>query len=240
MKVIGFIPSRYSSIRLKAKPLALILGKTMIERVYENVKLSKKLDDLFVLTDDERIAKVVESFGGKFIFTSKDCNSGTERIISVLDSFDCDIALNVQGDEPLVNSLDIDSLVEVFKDENVKIATLIQNISDNIDNSNIVKVVLDNEKNGIYFSRAPIPYNRDNLENVKYYKHIGIYAYRAEVLKKFKNMHSTLDNIEKLEQLKFLENGYKIRTVETNNSYISIDIKEDLERLEKFLQNNKK
>lgn len=237
MKVIGFIPSRYGSTRLKAKPLSLILGKTMINRVYENVRLSKKLDDLFILTDDERIANVVENFGGKVIYTNKDCNSGTERIISVLDSFDCDIVINIQGDEPLVNSNDIDALIDAFSDQNVNVATLIQRIDNSLDNPNVVKVVLDNDKNAIYFSRYPVPYNRDNIKDIKYYKHIGIYAYKVSVLKKFKDMHGVLDNIEKLEQLRFLENGYKIKTVETNNTYISIDVEEDLKKVENFLQN---
>jgi 3-deoxy-manno-octulosonate cytidylyltransferase (CMP-KDO synthetase) len=243
MKIIGFIPSRYGSTRLAAKSLAKIDGKTMVERVFSNVKKSRKLDDVIILTDDKRIADVIDSFNGRFEMTSKDCNSGTDRIISVLDKIDCDIAVNIQGDEPLVHSEDIDKLVSVFEDENVDIATLIRKIDkkEHINNSNVVKVVLDKDNNGIYFSRANIPFNRDNIDGIQYYQHIGIYAYRKEILKKFNDMESKiLENIEKLEQLRFLENGYKIRTVETENVYISVDVKDDLEAVEKFIKENQK
>jgi 3-deoxy-manno-octulosonate cytidylyltransferase (CMP-KDO synthetase) len=195
------------------------------------------------LTDDKRISDVIESFDGKFEMTSKDCNSGTDRIISVLDKINCDIAVNIQGDEPLVHSDDIDKLVSAFEDETVEIATLIRKIDkkEHINNPNVVKVVLDKDNNGIYFSRANIPFNRDNIDGIQYYQHIGIYAYRKEILKKFNDMESKiLENIEKLEQLRFLENGYKIRTVETENVYISVDVKDDLEAVEKFIKENQK
>ncbi|MDR0676861.1 MAG: 3-deoxy-manno-octulosonate cytidylyltransferase [Elusimicrobiota bacterium] len=242
MKVIGFIPSRYGSTRFLAKSLAKIDGKTMIEMVYSNVKSSKKLDDLIVLTDDERIARVVANFNGKFEMTDKNCNSGIDRIISVLDKFDCDIVVNIQGDEPLANAEDIDKLLPLFKDETINVTTLVRKINEKnfIEDPNIVKVVLDGENNGIYFSRATIPFNRDNVEKITYYQHIGIYAYRKKVLKKFVEMKSrNLENIEKLEQLRFLENGYKIKTVETQNIYMSVDTKDDLESVQKFILKQK-
>ncbi len=240
MKIIGFIPARYGSTRLHAKALAKINGKTMIERVYTNSAKSKELEKVVVLTDNDLIANEVKNFGGNVAMTSENCNSGTERIISILNDFDFDVALNIQGDEPLVNSEDLDNLSRVFLNEkDVNIATLIRKIeaheAESVKNPNCVKVVLDAWQNAIYFSRANIPYNRDNID-VTYYQHIGIYAYKKEVLQKFDKFESKiLENIEKLEQLRFLENGYKIKTVLTKNKYVSVDVKEDLEAVEKAL-----
>ena len=240
MKTIGFIPSRYGSTRLKAKALANIAGKPMVEWVYANAKAAKNLDDVIILTDDERIADAVKKFGGKFEMTDPSCNSGTERILSVLDKFHCDIAINIQGDEPLVKAADLDRLVEgLVKSKDAPVATLITKIHDKslVQNPNVVKVVLDNWNNGIYFSRANIPFDRDNTGTVQYFQHIGIYAYKTEILKKFNSLEGKiLENIEKLEQLRFLENGYKIKTVETENTYISVDIADDLDAVEKYLR----
>jgi 3-deoxy-manno-octulosonate cytidylyltransferase (CMP-KDO synthetase) len=240
MKTIGFIPSRYGSTRLKAKALSIIAGKPMVEWVYTNAKKAKNLDDVIILTDDERIAEVVKNFGGKYEMTDPACNSGTERILSVLDKFVCDIAINIQGDEPLVQSADLDSLVDgLVNSQDAPVATLIRKIKDNalVINPNVVKVVLDNWNNGIYFSRANIPFDRDNSGIVQYFQHIGIYAYKTDVLKKFNSFEGkTLENIEKLEQLRFLENGYKIKTVETENTYISVDIADDLDAVERYLR----
>jgi len=239
MKTIGFIPSRYGSTRLKAKALSIIAGKSMVEWVYTNAKKAKNLDDVIILTDDERIADAVKNFGGKYEMTDPSCNSGTERILSVLDKFECDIAINIQGDEPLVQADDLDRLVDgLVNSKDAPVATLITKIKNKefINNPNVVKVVLDNWDNGIYFSRANIPFDRDNTGNVQYFQHIGIYAYKKDILQKFNSFEGkTLENIEKLEQLRFLENGYKIKTVETDNTYISVDIADDLEAVERYL-----
>jgi len=236
MKVLGFIPSRYGSVRFKAKALALIAGKPMVQWVYENAKKATKLDDLFILTDDERIATVCQNFGGKFIMTDPACKSGTERILSVINDLDCDIALNIQGDEPLVKSADLDNLIASFTDSSVLISTLVKKIPAPKENPNIVKVVKDVFDNAIYFSRSTIPFNRDNLANLEYFQHIGIYAYTKTILQKFNDLKGqNLEKIEMLEQLRFLENGYKIRTVETQNTYIGVDTEEDAKEVAKII-----
>lgn len=239
-RIIGVIPARYASTRLPGKPLAMIHGKPMIQRVWERVSQSKYIDLVIVATDDVRITRTVFRFGGEFAMTSAKHKSGTDRIYEAVKDIECDIVVNIQGDEPFINPDDIDKAIKpllVFKD--IGVSTLcceIKNKND-IDDPNVVKVILDKDDNAIYFSRLPIPYKRKANEKIQYYKHIGLYAFKKNFLTQYVNMkQSTLEKAEKLEQLRILENGEKIRVIKTNYDSISIDTKEDLIRINK---NNK-
>ena len=244
MKAIGVIPARWGSTRFEGKVLADLMGKPVIQHVWEAAKKAKALDDLVVACDDERIMKVVEGFGGKAVYTSVDQPSGTDRLAEVVNPLDVKIAVNIQGDEPLVKSVMIDSLVMALEDEkNAQMATMAKMIEDDAEltNSNVVKVVFDKNGYAIYFSRYAIPYNRTNTPDKDdkrpvYYKHIGMYAFTKDFLFTFRNLpKSALENAEKLEQLRVLENGYKIKVVETKLDTIGIDRPEDLRRAEEAL-----
>jgi len=248
-KVIGVIPARYSSTRFPGKPLVDILGKPMIQWVYENAMGSKLLDFLIVATDDERIYNVVKSFGGNVIMTPSDIQTGTDRVAYVLNEFDADIVANIQGDEPLLTSEMIDRAIEPFLNgEKVDISTLAVKINDVdlIFNPNVVKVVFDKDKIALYFSRSPIPFCRD-AKNEKdwlrlgnFYKHIGLYVYSRESLLRFVSLRrSLLEEIEKLEQLRALENGFRIKVVISESDTIGVDTPEDVEKVVAFLKNKK-
>jgi 3-deoxy-manno-octulosonate cytidylyltransferase (CMP-KDO synthetase) len=248
-KVIGVIPARYSSKRFPGKPLVDILGKPMIQWVYENAMGSKLLDFLIVATDDERIYNVVKSFGGNVIMTPSDIQTGTDRVAYVLNEFDADIVANIQGDEPLLTSEMIDRAIEPFlNSEKVDISTLAVKINDVdlIFNPNVVKVVFDKDKIALYFSRSPIPFCRD-AKNEKdwlrlgnFYKHIGLYVYSRESLLRFVSLRrSSLEEIEKLEQLRALENGFRIKVVISESDTIGVDTPEDVEKIVAFLKNKK-
>lgn len=240
MKAIGVIPARWGATRFEGKILANLLGKPVIQHVWENAKRAKTLDDLIVACDDERILKVVEAFGGKAIYTSPDQPSGTDRIAEVVNPLDVDIAVNIQGDEPLIKPIMIDSLVLALEDEKIAhMATIIKKIDDQeeLTNSNVVKVVIDKNGYALYFSRYAIPYNRTGETDPKkrpvYYKHIGLYAYTKDFLFTLRSLSvSLLENAEKLEQLRVLENGYKIKTVETKFDTVGIDRPDDLKKAE--------
>ncbi|MCX5680116.1 MAG: 3-deoxy-manno-octulosonate cytidylyltransferase [Candidatus Omnitrophica bacterium] len=240
MKAIGVIPARWGATRFEGKVLANLLGKPVIQHVWENARKAKTLDDLIVACDDERILKAVESFGGKAVYTSPNQPSGTDRLAEVINPMDVDIAVNIQGDEPLVKPIMIDNLVLALKDEKVaQMATMIKKIDDEseLTNSNVVKVVIDKNGYALYFSRYSIPYNRtgesDEKKRPTYFKHIGLYAFTKDFLFTFRNLpKSSLENAEKLEQLRVLEYGYKIKTVETKFDTIGIDRPEDLKRAE--------
>jgi 3-deoxy-manno-octulosonate cytidylyltransferase (CMP-KDO synthetase) len=242
MKTIGVIPARLGSTRLKAKVLMPIAGKPMIQHVWERSKKSKKLDGLLIACDDDEIIKTANSFGAKAVLTRKDHPSGTDRIAEAVAKLDVDVVINIQGDEPLIHPSIIDDLIDVFdKNKDCVMATVIKPIraKEELDNPNIVKVVVDNQKDAIYFSRAVIPYNRDqkSLGELKYYKHLGIYGYRKSFLMMFKDLKkSYLEQVEQLEQLRALEAGYKIKTVVTEHETISVDTKEDLARVEAALK----
>jgi 3-deoxy-manno-octulosonate cytidylyltransferase (CMP-KDO synthetase) len=242
MKIVGIIPARLGSTRLKAKVLMPIAGKPMIQHVWERSKKSQKLHDLIIACDDEEILKVASSFKAKAVLTRKDHPSGTDRIAEAVAPLDVDVVINIQGDEPLIHPSIIDDLAEVFmKDQDCPMATVIKPIQakEELDNPNIVKVVIDNQNNAIYFSRAAIPYNRDQkpFNDLKFYKHLGIYGYRKSFLMKFKDLKkSYLEQVEQLEQLRALEAGFKIKTVVTTHETISVDTKEDLARVEAALQ----
>ena len=243
MKTIGVIPARWGATRFEGKVLANLLGKPVVQHVWENAKRAKTLDDLIVACDDERILKVVQGFGGKAIYTSPDQPSGTDRLAEVVNPLDVDIAVNIQGDEPLIKPIIIDNLVIALQNEKVaQMATVIKKVEDDseLTNSNVVKVVIDKNGYALYFSRYAIPYNRtggrDEKKKPVYFKHIGLYAFTKDFLFTFRNLpKSSLENAEKLEQLRVLEYGYKIKTVETNMDTIGVDTPEDLKRAEEAL-----
>lgn len=237
-KIIAVIPARYQSSRFPGKPLAMIAGKMMIERVYERVKEVPEIQEVLVATDDIRIFDVVTAFGGKAVMTGE-CSCGTERVYETVRDIACDIVINVQGDEPLIQKEMIQDLIITFADKDVCMATLKKKITeqDDINNPNIVKVITDKNNNALYFSRCPIPYNRNESKTI-YYKHIGIYGYTKKFLKKYVKMQRTeLEKSENLEQLRVLENGFDIRVRETLYESIGVDLPEHIERVERALKN---
>ena len=243
MKAIGIIPARWDSQRFEGKVLAELSGKPMIQHVWERAKESRILDDLIIATDREEVIKVAESFGGKAVYTSKDQPSGTDRITEVVNPIDVEIVVNIQGDEPLIHHTMIDDLVNVLlENTQIPMATVIKKIMDKEEflNPNVVKVVIDKDAYALYFSRSPIPYERrkEMGEHSQYcYKHIGIYAYTKDFLFTYTNLpKSRLEDIEKLEQLRALENGYKIKTIETEFDTIGVDTPEDLKKVEELLK----
>lgn len=240
MRTIGVIPSRYASTRFPGKPLIQIAGKSMIRRVYEQVSKSKSIDYVVVATDDQRIVEEVKSFGGEYILTSSIHQSGTDRcaeVISKLPNFD--IIINIQGDEPFINPAQIDLIANCFEDATVQLATLIKIITDaeELFNTNIPKVVINASEEAIYFSRQTIPYLRgteknDWINHHQFYKHIGIYGYtKSTLLAITKLKPSSLELAENLEQLRWLENGYKIKTKITSLETLAIDTPEDLNKI---------
>lgn len=246
MKVLGVIPARYASTRFPGKPLVSIDGKSMIRRVYEQALKAEKLDQVVVATDDSRILNHVNDFGGEVVMTSSHHLNGTSRCQEVLESITSDdpllkfdVVVNIQGDEPFINPQQIDKVANLFNDPLVEIGTLAKKIAKTEDlfNPNSVKVIFGKKKNAIYFSRQTIPFLRDIpekdwVEKFNFYKHIGIYGYRAEVLNKIiKLKPSQFEEAEKLEQLRWLENGYKIGVEITEFEGVSIDTPDDLSKL---------
>jgi len=243
-KVAGIIPSRYGSTRLPGKALKPICGKPMIQRVYERAKLAQHLTSVTVATDDERIARVVEAFGGNFVMTSPDHPSGTDRLAEAVLGIDAEIIVNVQGDQPFLDPLMIDEAVQPLLDEpDLQMSTLMHPIAREEDLSDpaVVKVVTNQNGDALYFSRSLIPYPRYNIEH-KVYEHVGLYVYRKEFLLKLALLPPTLlERIESLEQLRVLEHGYAIRVIETrvhDNAFsgFSVDTEDDLVRAEAMLR----
>ena len=233
MKSICVIPARYSSTRLPGKPLKDICGKPMICRVYERAKLAKSVAEVIVATDDNRIFDAVEKNSGQAIMTRADHKTGTDRLAEVAEKFpDVEVIVNVQGDEPLIEPTLIDELIDEFvKDKNLQMATVATELTDadEMKNPNNVKVVIDKNNDALYFSRSLIPYPR-NVGKSKVFKHIGIYAYRRNFLLDYAKMTSTpLEQSESLEQLRALENGFKIRVIKSSCRFIGVDTAEDLE-----------
>ena len=241
MKFLGVIPSRYASTRLEGKPLKDICGHTMVEWVYKRA-LKSKLDGVVVATDDERIVDEVKSFGGNVILTRKDHINGTSRIAEVCETYiDYDVIVNIQGDEPLIEPDMINSIIDSFVEDNtIPMSTLKYKLTDmaEIENPNAVKVVTDKNDFAIYFSRSVIPYPR-NLNMDNYYKHVGIYGYKRDFVMEYAKMASTpLELSESLEQLRVLENGYKIKVLETPYKIIGVDTQEELERVREYITKN--
>lgn len=238
-RVIGVIPARFGSSRFEGKPLVDIKGKSMIHLVYEQASKCESLESVVVATDDARIESAVNAFGGKVVMTSSDHPSGTDRCaeaVARLGLTEDDVVINVQGDEPMIDPELIDRLVSLFVDPEVEIATLVSEAGLEIGSDpSMIKVVLDEHENGLYFSRSPIPFSRDN-QIKRYLKHIGLYGYRYGTLKKLVQLPiGQLEKTESLEQLRWLEAGYQIRTAKVADNSFSIDTPEDLERLLKML-----
>jgi len=244
MKVLGVIPARLGSTRLARKPLREIAGKLLIEHVYGNIKKAKSLDGLVVATDAKEIYDAVDDFGGEVVMTSPRCASGTERVAEVAQKYKkYDIFVNIQGDEPLITGGLVDKLVKAIqKEKTAPIASLYVSKTDPVDfeNPNAVKVTLDKNGYALYFSRSPIPYNRSSNGAV-YMKHLGIYAYRKKFLMAVGKLKaSLLENQEKLEQLKWLDNGYRIHMASCRTDAIGVDTEEDLRQVEKILKKGKR
>lgn len=245
-KVVVVIPARYGSSRLPGKPLVPLAGKPMIQHVYERAKRAQTVQEVFVATDDQRILDAVESFGGQARMTRADHRTGTERIAEVAAHESGDIFVNVQGDEPLIDPVAIDTAVGALLEEPAAqiatVATLIRHAGDIMD-PNVVKTVLDFDDNALYFSRAPIPWIRDAQQklHVKYWKHLGLYVFQRDALLEYPTLpQGELEKIEQLEQLRWLENGWHIRVAEVAQDAVSVDVPEDVARVEKLLKEEKR
>ncbi|WP_299290983.1 3-deoxy-manno-octulosonate cytidylyltransferase [uncultured Mucilaginibacter sp.] len=240
MKILGIIPARYASTRFPAKALVDIYGKSMVQRVYEQAKKCSALSEVIVATDNERIFNHVEAFGGKVIMTSAQHQSGTDRCAEVAAALpEFDVVINIQGDEPFINPEQITKVAALFTDVKTALATLVKKIEteEELQNTNTPKVVLNNLSEAIYFSRSVIPHIRGQeiqnwLQHHTFYKHIGIYGYRSAVLHQITKLPvSTLEKAESLEQLRWIENGYRIKVAETEIETLAIDTPADLENI---------
>lgn len=250
MDFVGIIPARYASTRFPGKPLAKLGGKIVIQRVYEQVR--SVLDDVYVATDDERIMNAVKSFGGNAVMTSPNHKSGTDRIEEAVNIIgkNFDVVINIQGDEPFIHKSQIETICKCFDDSQTMIATLGRPFSEkdtikDLENPNSPKLICDNNGFAMYFSRSIIPYIRGEeksnwINKFNYLKHIGLYAYRANVLREITKLpQSSLELAESLEQLRWLQNGYRIKVGITNIETIGIDTPEDLEKAEEFINSQK-
>ena len=248
VRTLGVIPARFGAQRFPGKPLALIAGKTLVQRVFEQAAKAQRLDKVIVATENTRILEAVEAFGGDAMLTSPECATGTDRVAEVARAYDCDLVLNIQGDEPLMRPEMIDQLVEGMQsDPKCVMGTLARKLEStaNLDNPNVVKVALAQNGNALYFSRSRVPFVRDArsgdsqewLTLARFYKHLGIYAFRREFLLKFVELpHGELERTEKLEQLRALENGFSIKVLITPHDSIGVDRPEDVELVEQILR----
>ncbi|MCE3279818.1 MAG: kdsB [Bacteroidetes bacterium] len=245
MEILGIIPARYASTRFPGKPLIEIGGKSMIQRVYEQSKKSSALTDVVVATDDDRIYNHVMEFGGNAVMTDTNHQSGTDRCFEAVNKFkpSADVVINIQGDEPFIHPQQIDLVASCFSSKEVKIATLVKKITseEQLFNENIPKVLLNKDMEAIYFSRQTLPFIRGKerqewLAAYSYYKHIGIYAYKTSVLREITALkQSPLELAEALEQLRWIENGYKLKVKLTDLESVAIDVPDDLKKLAAFL-----
>lgn len=241
MDVVGVIPARYSSSRFEGKVLADIMGKPMLQHVWERAKQSNLLDELIIACDDERVAAVAKKFGAKTVMTAKGHASGTDRLCEVANPIEAKVVVNIQGDEPLVHPTMINAVVRaLLEDKSLTMATIMKAIDDPqvINDPNVVKVIIDKNDFAIYFSRLPIPCRAENSE-VKlpvYFKHIGLYSYTKDFLFTYKNLPvSYLEKVERLEQLRVIEEGFRIKVIETKHDTIGVDTPEDLEKVREYL-----
>ena len=240
-KVLIVIPARYASVRFPGKPLAEIAGKPMIQHVVERVKQAQQQVRVVIATEDERILKAAKDFGAEAVMTRPDHKTGTDRVAEVAAHIPADIYINVQGDEPLIDAATIDAVIETMaEDDSIQLATPCSAITHQPDimDPNVVKAVMDFDGNALYFSRAPIPWVRDTGSKVaaRHTKHIGLYGYRRDALLEFPTLPpGELERVEQLEQLRWLENGFKIRVVETDYDAISVDVPADIAKVEQIL-----
>ena len=233
---LGVIPARFASSRFPGKALALLAGKPMVQHVYERACMARYLTDVLVATDDDRIASAVRRFGGQVRMTRSDHPSGTDRLAEIASAERCELYVNIQGDEPLIDPEAIDAaILSVLGSEQIVMGTLAKRITDPTDilNPNVVKVVKNLLGDAVYFSRCPIPYERDGRSGLPlYYKHIGLHVYRGDFLVQYPDLTvGPLERAESLEQLRAIENGYRIRVVETDYESLGVDTPEDLERV---------
>jgi 3-deoxy-manno-octulosonate cytidylyltransferase (CMP-KDO synthetase) len=241
-RVVIVIPARYGSSRLPGKPLVSLAGKPMIQRVYEQAKQATEAQHVVVATDDERIVKAVEAFGGEARMTRSGHRSGTERVAEVAAHLEAGVFVNVQGDEPLLDPAAVDTAIRaLINDDSAHVATVVTPVRTAADimDPNVVKAVLDFDDCALYFSRAPVPWIRDTHAKiqVRHWKHLGLYAFRREALLEYPTLpQGELERIEQLEQLRWLENGWKIRVAEVQHDAVSVDVPEDVVRVEKLLQ----
>ena len=241
-QIVIVIPARYDSTRLPGKPLVQLAGKPMVQHVYERAQRAKTVSRVLVATDDERILKAVESFGGEARMTRRDHRTGTERVAEVAAHMEGDVFVNVQGDEPLLDAASVDSAVSALQESPPAaistVAVPIRRPADIMD-PNVVKTVLDFDGNALYFSRAPIPWVRDTgaQVQVRHLKHLGLYAFQRSALLEFPTLpQGELERIEQLEQLRWLENGWKIRVAEVEHDAVSVDVPDDVARVEELLR----
>jgi 3-deoxy-manno-octulosonate cytidylyltransferase (CMP-KDO synthetase) len=247
MRIFAFIPARYESSRSPGKPLKAIDGRAMIQHVYERACSCKEMEEVYVATDDERILREVNRFGGKAVMTGSQHLSGSDRIAeaaNIMGLKDDDLIVNIQGDQPLFEPSSVVDLIQPFRTEGSEIpmSTLMYHIrdQDEVEDSNIVKVVTDRNGWALFFSRSPIPFYREPGSNPVFYKHLGLYAYRLRFLRKFASLPpGRLESAEKLEQLRALENGYRIKVVETDEDSLEIDTPEDIKKAEKIIAQRK-
>jgi 3-deoxy-D-manno-octulosonate cytidylyltransferase len=241
MKICAFIPARYAATRFPAKLMQLLGDKSVIRHTYDNTVATGLFSDVFVVTDSTIIFDEITNNGGKAIMSMRPHESGSDRIAEAIAHLDIDVVVNVQGDEPFVKKEPLQKLLEVFKDpaQNVRVASLMQVLTSqqNIEDSNYVKVAIDKNNNALFFSRSVIPYPRSTESPITYYEHIGVYAFKKEALLAFTNWEMTpLEAAEKIECLRYLENGVAIKMVTTNYMGVEIDTPEDLEKAAKLLQ----
>lgn len=242
VKVVVVVPARYASTRLPGKPLVGLAGRPMIRHVYERAKQAQTVQRVIVATDDARIVDAVSGFGGEAVLTRADHRTGTERVAEVAAREEGDVFVNVQGDEPLIDPVSIDKAVGALLEEPVAqiatVATPVRHAGDIMD-PNVVKTVLDFDGNALYFSRAPIPWVRDTQAklHVKYWKHLGLYVFQRDALLEYPTLPlGELERVEQLEQLRWMENGWKIRVTEVTHDAVSVDVPEDVERVEKLMK----
>lgn len=231
-RIAALIPARYASTRLPAKLVQDLGGKSVIQRTYLSTLATEVFEEVWVVTDSLEIQAQIEELGGKVFLSQQEHESGSDRIAEALTQVKAELIVNVQGDEPIQDRASLKNLVGAFKDSQVEVASLMSRIPQDVaENPNVVKVVTDLKKDALLFSRSILPYNRNAKPGITYWKHVGIYAYRREVLQAFTRLpKSELESIELLEQLRLLENGYKIRMIETNHQSLAIDTLEDLEK----------
>ena len=236
---IAMIPARYAATRFPYKLMQPLGGKTVIRQTYENTLATGLFDEVIVVTDSEIIYNEICSNGGKAMMSKRTHESGSDRIAEAAEDMDVDIILNVQGDEPFVNKETLRKILDAFKDEAVQVASVMKKFSNAalVADPNYVKVVVDKNNDSLYFSRSVIPFNRDVASSPVYYEHIGVYAFRKQALLMFTNWpEAVLEKAEKLEQLRYLENGLRIRMLITEEVSVKIDVPEDLEKAERFLK----
>lgn len=239
MKIVAMIPARYNASRFHGKLMKDLEGKPVIVRTYEAVKNTQLFDQVTVVTDDKRIGEAIQNVGGNVFYSQKEHQSGSDRIAEACEKNDADIIINIQGDEPFTHKKSLELLIDIFKNDTthkVDVATLMEALTEekDINNPNNVKVVVSKNNDALYFSRAAIPYPREENTNISYFKHIGIYGYRKSALIAFPTLSpSVLETTEKLEQLRYLENGFTIRLAQTDQPTIGIDTEEDLNEARK-------